>query len=133
MFKKRKTDNVEQGFTLIELTIVVAIIAILVVIAVPIYQNIVEKAAISAHNANVQALTTAAQTAIATYGNPSPAVTWPSTETDTGDYISSNWLHSYPDLPANLPEEANKDEKTGYEVTLGTNGTVSVTPEKYLD
>lgn len=131
MKRKRNTENLEQGFTLIELTIVVAIIAVLVVIAVPIYQNIVEKAAISAHNANVQALTTAAQAAIATNGNPSEPVTWPSGAEDTGDYLSSNWLQSYPELPANLPEDAIVEGVTGYEVTLETDGTVEVVPKKY--
>ncbi len=129
--KWRQNDN-EKGFTLIELTIVVAIIAILVVIAIPVYQNIVEKAAISAHNANVQALTTAGQTAIATKGIPKEPVTWPSLEDDTGDYSSSNWLQSFPDLPTNLPA-AVKGTNTVYGVTLGTSGTVSVVPDKYTE
>lgn len=118
----------EKGFTLIELTIVVAVIAILVVIAIPIYQGIAQKAAISAHNANVQALTTAAQTAVATLGNPSAKVTWPSTDSDSGDYISSKWLQTYPELPDNLPDSVTDE---GYTVTISTEGTVSVQPVKY--
>lgn len=132
MIGKWRQDDNEKGFTLIELTIVVAIIAILVVIAIPVYQNIVEKAAISAHNANVQALTTAAQTAIATKGIPESSVTWSSSETGTGDYISSNWLQSFPDLPANLPADA-KDEVEAYSVTLKNDGTVEIVPDKYSD
>lgn len=129
--KWRQNDN-EKGFTLIELTIVVAIIAVLVVIAIPIYQNIVEKAAISAHNANVQALATAAQTAIATKGIPTTDVIWKDGAGDTGDYANTNWLLNYPDLPENLPEVA-KDANTVYKVTLRTDGTVSVVPAKYTD
>ena len=131
MIGKWRQDDNEKGFTLIELTIVVAIIAILVVIAIPVYQNIVEKAAISAHNANVQALNTDAQTAIATKGIPESEVTWPSSEADTGDYISSNWLQSFPDLPANLPTAA-KEGVEAYAVTLENDGTVTVAPDKFL-
>lgn len=131
MIGKWRQDDNEKGFTLIELTIVVAIIAILVVIAIPVYQNIVEKAAISAHNANVQALNTAGQAAITTKGNPTEEITWPSEESATGDYIDSNWLQSFPDLPANLPTAA-KEGVEAYAVTLKNDGTVTVVPDKFL-
>ncbi|EGS34193.1 bacterial type II secretion system protein G [Finegoldia magna SY403409CC001050417] len=54
--KKKK-----KGFTLLELLVVLAILAILIAIAVPVYKGQKEKAAITAHNANVRVLETAVE------------------------------------------------------------------------
>lgn len=54
--KKKK-----KGFTLLELLVVLAILAILIAIAIPVYKNQKEKAAITAHNANVRVLETAVE------------------------------------------------------------------------
>ncbi|MDU5527002.1 MAG: prepilin-type N-terminal cleavage/methylation domain-containing protein [Finegoldia magna] len=51
--------NKKKGFTLLELLVVLAILAILIAIAVPVYKGQKEKAAITAHNANVRVLETA--------------------------------------------------------------------------
>ncbi|BAG07973.1 prepilin-type N-terminal cleavage/methylation domain-containing protein [Finegoldia magna] len=53
--------NKKKGFTLLELLVVLAILAILIAIAVPVYKNQKEKAAITAHNANVRVLETAVE------------------------------------------------------------------------
>ncbi|MFO7951745.1 MAG: prepilin-type N-terminal cleavage/methylation domain-containing protein, partial [Bacillota bacterium] len=52
----RKMHKQEQGFTLVELMVVVVIIAVLVAIAIPIYSGIQRSAAESAHDANVRTL-----------------------------------------------------------------------------
>lgn len=52
--KKKK-----KGFTLLELLVVLAILAILIAIAIPVYKGQKEKAARTAHNANVRVLETA--------------------------------------------------------------------------
>ena len=54
--KKKK-----KGFTLLELLVVLAILAILIAIAIPVYKGQKEKAAITAHNANVRVLETAVE------------------------------------------------------------------------
>ncbi|WP_283597013.1 pilin [Photobacterium phosphoreum] len=58
----------QQGFTLIELMIVVAVIGVLSAIAVPKYQEYVKKAAIGTALASVSAYKTQAEDAIATSG-----------------------------------------------------------------
>ena len=51
----------KKAFTLLEMLVVLAILAILIAIAIPVYKNQKEKAAITAHNANVSVLETAAE------------------------------------------------------------------------
>ena len=52
LWKKMKN---KQGFTLMEMLIVVAIIAVLVAIAIPVYQGQMHKAKVAADMANVRA------------------------------------------------------------------------------
>lgn len=56
------------GFTLVELIVVIAILGILAAVAIPAYSGYVKKAEQSADIAVCDAIKTAAQSALATYG-----------------------------------------------------------------
>ncbi len=85
-----------RGFTLLELIIVIAILALLVAIALPRYNASREKAAITAHNANVKVLTSAYATYKAEKGDGVEA--W---RKDT-EPAYKNYIDEWPELPKGL-------------------------------
>lgn len=113
--KRRKL----KGFTLLELIIVISILAVLVAIAVPKYNNSREKSLITAHNSNVKVLEAAA---LNYYANEGKASNWPND--DSGKY-----LQEYPKVPKGLKGfESSGGEQ--YSVTISENGDITVSPAK---
>ena len=93
--------NKKKGFTLLELLVVLAILAILIAIAVPVYKNQKEKAAITAHNANVRVL----ETAVESY------------KQDKGEYPkdveqlkNDGYIKSVPKVPAGSVKDSDAKE-----------------------
>lgn len=103
--------NKKKGFTLLELLVVLAILAILIAIAVPVYKNQKEKAAITAHNANVRVL----ETAVESYRQDKGKYPGSVDELVKGDYIKKE-----PEIPKIL----NNGTGGKYDID-STNGNVS--------
>ena len=106
-----------QGFTLVELMVVIVIISVLVAIAIPVYDSVTENAQNKAHEANERTIFGAAQMYIASLGKDPNNVTVP-TETIGKDSVVDPYLHNPQDL---------KHPKTGnpYTITI-TNGKVEI-------
>ena len=102
--KKKK-----KGFTLLELLVVLAILAILIAIAIPVYKNQKEKAAITAHNANVRVL----ETAVESYRQDKGKLPDDMNELATGGYIKS-----VPAVPSSN-DESLKNKKYSINKTTG--------------
>lgn len=102
--KKKK-----KGFTLLELLVVLAILAILIAIAIPVYKNQKEKASITAHNANVRVL----ETAVESYRQDKGKLPEDINELATGGYIKS-----VPAVPSSN-DESLKNKKYSINKTTG--------------
>lgn len=102
--KKKK-----KGFTLLELLVVLAILAILIAIAIPVYKSQKEKAAITAHNANVRVL----ETAVESYRQDKGKLPDDINELATGGYIKS-----VPAVPSSN-DESLKNKKYSINKTTG--------------
>lgn len=102
--KKKK-----KAFTLLELLVVLAILAILIAIAIPVYKGQKEKAAITAHNANVRVL----ETAVESYRQDKGKLPEDINELATGGYIKS-----VPAVPSSN-DESLKNKKYSINKTTG--------------
>ena len=122
----KKLQN-KKGFTLMEMLIVVAIIAVLVAIAIPVFNGALTKSKEAADVANVRATYAEWQTAMLTENTKAPADKEAFLKGPTGnDILTLN----YPDKltvadgtitykASKLTDAANADSKT-FTWTLGT-------------
>ena len=137
MFKKAKENK--KGFTLAELLIVVAIIAVLVAISIPIFTNQLEKSRDAVSVANIRAAYAEAQTLAMTAtkdGETSGNATWDATaHTVTvtkvaikGKKADDNFSGLAPELPNKVKELADQNgpaEKTIIFTYDGTTGDLT--------
>lgn len=117
----------KKGFTLAELLIVVAIIAVLVAIAIPIFTSQLEKAREATDAANIRAAYTEVQTAVLTgedTGKAKIQEDGSAKETITLKQQKGGWQNSF-EFPANLTEDKNKEltpEQKDVEITANESG-----------
>jgi type IV pilus assembly protein PilA len=109
MLKMKRLNK--KGFTLAELLIVVAIIAVLVAIAIPIFTSQLEKAREATDAANIRAAYAEVQTAVlsgeATSSNVTMQTDGSAKETVTLKQQTDGWQNSF-EFPANLTEGSEK-------------------------
>ena len=115
--------NNKKGFTLAELLIVVAIIAVLVAIAIPVFNNATTKAKVSADAANIRASYAEAVIAKIDPSFSSSSTTFKA-QTTGGSLFSTNNV----ELPANGPEGGpSMTVGTSYKVVIGDGNSWSLT------
>jgi len=115
--KIRKMLQQQEGFTLVELMIVVVILGILAGIGIQQYGNVQTRARTTAHNANVRIIESAAQMYI--MAEPDP-------ETEDIDDLIPTYLREVPENPLGEDEYSLKIEKIEGDFAEGF--TVTVTP-----
>lgn len=105
--KKKK-----KGFTLLELLVVLAILAILIAIAIPVYKNQKEKAARTAHNANVRVL----ETALESYRQDNGKLP---DKLDINELVRGGYIKSVPKVPAGAIKDLDATE-----YKIGNDGSI---------
>ncbi len=132
MNRRSIARNVQKGFTLIELMIVVAIIGILAAIAIPQYQTYVAKSQVARVMAEVGALRTAAEACILD-GKLTPVLstaTPTATECNLGS-TTSNLLGAATKIDTGLMVDLGSATDNGsIEATFGTNAAVAIATKK---
>ena len=103
-----------KGFSLVELIIVIAIMAVLIGLLAPQYLRFVQKSKKASDVSNAQALATAFNVAFA------DGVTVPSSSGNGGDALGTYGVQTW-------PEAKSVDAASPWVVTMGTDGVTKIT------
>lgn len=116
-----KNKKKRQGFTLVELIIVIAIMGILAAIAIPKYNKSRIKAAETAHLANVEMLKSAARMKIL---DKDESFNWPDDVDENGKKTYLNYMEKWPEIPSGLKFKDNDEYSLVYDMK-----TIKVSPD----
>lgn len=119
----RRLRQEEQGFTLVELLVVVVILGILAGVGIQQYGNIQEKARESAHQANIKVLTSAAQMYAMLEDNIKTEIPKPVID-ENGHLVGVHPL--VPKYLAKWPESPWGKEGDEYEISINLDDGVTV-------
>jgi prepilin-type N-terminal cleavage/methylation domain-containing protein len=108
--KKRKG---EEGFTLIELVVVIAILGILIAIAVPIFTGTLSDATTATEEANVRTFESAAALYLSETGN------YPAGADSSDGFFAAVTVLENADYLTDFPDAFSNITVTGYDQTTG--------------
>lgn len=121
-----KKVNNRKGFTLAELLIVVAIIAVLVAIAIPVFTSQLEKAREATDLANVRS---AYATVVVKFmgDGKSASVTVPAKQTVSGWNYESGEIQTMVEGEVSKVDVSNHTAGTSYTIAIDSSGSVKLT------
>lgn len=116
-----KKCKMKKGFTFVEIIISIAIVAILIAVAIPAYKAIKTSAERTAHNANVDQVSSVALLYFTDF---------PKEDKVTSDQLfSEGYLKSKVTVPSSIPAGDHNTERI-YTVTQNKQGVITVSPDK---
>lgn len=116
-----KKCKMKKGFTFVEIIISIAIVAILIAVAIPAYKAIKTSAERTAHNANVDQVSSVALLYFTDF---------PKEKSVTSEVLfKQGYLKNDVKVPSSIPAETGNDSKI-YTVTVDDNGVIKVSPDK---
>lgn len=116
-----KKCKMKKGFTFVEIIISIAIVAILIAVAIPAYKAIKTSAERTAHNANVDQVSSVALLYFTDF---------PKEKSVTSEVLfKQGYLKNDVKVPSSIPSGTGNDSKI-YTVTVDDNGVIKVSPDK---
>lgn len=116
-----KNFEKKKGFTFVEIIISIAIVAILIAVAIPAYKAIKTSAERTAHNANVDQISSVALLYFTDFPDD-PDVT-------SDELYAQGYLKSKVTVPSSIPVTSENTSRI-YTVTHDDQGVITVSPDK---